>query len=380
MRSLRTPYGSSGDPHDILTVVIAPDSFKGSLASIDVAAALAAGWRSVRPDDLLHLVPLADGGEGTLDAIAAAIPDAVGRAAGTVRGPDGRPVPGRWLELPGAIGVVELAQMSGLPLMGSLDPLGASTSGLGEVIRSAIDAGMRQVIVGLGGSASTDGGAGALAALGLRGSASVLDAGGAALSELTALDRSGLIAPPPDGMLLLTDVSAPLLGSRGAAAVYGPQKGASPAQVEVLDAALLHFARLLGGDVDEPGAGAAGGTAFGLASAFGATIRPGSDYLAELSGVGRLIAEADVLITGEGRFDATSLTGKLVGELVRLAASSGTGTVLVAGSLAVESPAAFTASLVDIAGSLEEALAEPVRWLGFAGAEAARRFPFTPQR
>jgi glycerate kinase len=390
MRSLRTPYGSTGDPHEILTVVIAPDSFKGSLASIEVAAALAEGWRSVRPNDVLHRVPLADGGEGTLDAIAAAVPDAVTRAAGTVRGPDGRPVLGRWLELPGLVGVVELAQMAGLPLMGALDPLGASTFGLGEVIRSALDAGMRRIIVGLGGSASTDGGAGALAALGLRGGADdrrgELDAGGAALASLTAIDRSGLIDPPPDGLLLLTDVSAPLLGQYGAAAIYGPQKGATPAQVEILDAALANFAGLLGagllgagllgGRVDEPGAGAAGGTAFGLASAFGATISPGADHLARLTGVEDLIADADVLLTGEGRFDDTSLDGKLVGRLIAVAAEAGTPVGVVAGSIAGldESPALYTRELVALAGSLDGALADPGRWLVLAGADAARHF------
>ncbi|CAN5379252.1 glycerate kinase [soil metagenome] len=394
MRSLRTPYGSTADPHEILTVVIAPDSFKGSLASIDVAAALAEGWRSVRPNDLLHLVPLADGGEGTLDAIAAAVPDAVTRDAGTVRGPDGRPVRGRWLELPGRVAVVELAQMSGLPLMGSLDPLGASTFGLGEVIRSAIDAGMRRIIVGLGGSASTDGGAGALAALGLRGAVdgrpAALDAGGAALAALTSLDRSGLITPPPDGLLLLTDVTAPLLGPRGAAAVFGPQKGATPADVQDLDAALANFDRVLGfaellgsaeslgAAVDEPGTGAAGGTAFGLASALGATITPGAQYLAELAGVSDLIGRADVLITGEGRFDETSLTGKLVGQLIAVADRTRTPVCLIAGSLEARGPTGFAASLVDLAGSLEAALAEPRRWLRLAGAEAAQRFPSTP--
>lgn len=377
VRSLRTPYGSAGDPHGILTVVIAPDTFKGSLAASEVAAALAEGWRSVRPDDALRLVPLADGGEGTLDAIAAAVPDAVARAAGTVRGPDGRPVPGRWVELPGRVGVVELAQMSGLPLMGALDPLGASTFGLGQVIRSALDSGMRLIIVGLGGSASTDGGSGALAALGLRGGA--LDAGGGALAQLIALDRSGLVARPPDGMILLTDVSAPLLGPRGAAAIFGPQKGATAGHVDVLEASLAHFADLLGGDPHQPGAGAAGGTAFGLAAAFGATIVPGADYLAGLTGVSGLIAEAAVLVTGEGSFDDTSTAGKLVGQLLRIAAVSATPVALIAGSIAapvraVTAATAYSTELVALAGSLEAALAEPARWLSAAGADAARHF------
>ena len=150
-----------------MRVVIAPDSFKGSLPASGVAAAIAAGWRSVRPDDDLQLFPQADGGEGTLDAIADAVPGAKRRDAGLVTGPDLRPTPGEWLELPDGTAVVELAQMSGLPLMRELDAMEATTRGLGEVIAAALDAGATRLIVGLGGSASTDGGAGALVALGL---------------------------------------------------------------------------------------------------------------------------------------------------------------------------------------------------------------------
>ena len=359
-----------------LSVVIAPDSFKGSLGAHDVADAIAAGWSSVRPEDLLTLIPQADGGEGTLQAIEAAVPGAVRRDAGPVTGPDGTPTPGAWLELPDGTAVVELAQMCGLPLMARLDPLGASTVGLGEVIRAALAAGASRLVIGLGGSATTDAAAGALAALGLRGDTS-LTAGGGALAALGLLDRSRLIAPPSGGVTLLTDVSAPLLGPTGAAAVFGPQKGASTDEVVLLEAALTNFAALLGGDHGRPGTGAAGGTAYGFAAAWDARIRPGSDYLSTLTGMPGAVAATDVLITGEGRFDATSGTGKIVGTLIGLAGEYGVRVAVIAGQLAVpplhaDGSPLWACGLADLAGSADAAMADPVRWLRAGGAAAAR--------
>jgi glycerate kinase len=263
------------------------------------------------------------------------------------------------------VAVVELAQSSGLPLMGALDAMGATSRGLGEVIRAALDAGAQSLVIGLGGSASTDAGAGALAALGLR--LGVADGGGA-LTALDAIDRSALRAPPPGGVILLTDVAAPLLGPTGAAAVFGPQKGASPAQVAELDAALSRFAECLGGDPTAPGSGAAGGTAFGFAAAWGADIRPGHAYLAELSGLRAALERADVLLTGEGRFDAQSLGGKVVGELI--AAAQGKTIGVIAGQVTAES-GTWTASLSELAGSADAAMADPARWLRRAGELAA---------
>jgi glycerate kinase len=358
-----------------LQIVIAPDSFKGSLPAHRVAHAIAAGWSSVRPDDVLTLIPQADGGEGTLDAIEAAIPSAVRRDAGQVTGPDGRPTPGAWLMLPDGTAVVELAQMCGLPLAERLDPLGASTVGLGEVIRHALIAGASRLVIGLGGSASTDGAAGALAALGLRGDAS-LTAGGGALGELRYLDRSQLIAAPSGGVTLLTDVAAPLLGSTGAAAVFGPQKGATRAQTTVLDTNLARFAALLGGEVSLPGMGAAGGAGYGFVAAWGAQIRPGADYLSALTGAQEAVARADLLITGEGRFDATSRTGKIVGSLIDLAGRHRVPVAIIAGQLAQiplgsDGRPLRVTSLEDLAGSTDAAMADPVRWLRAAGAAAA---------
>ena len=326
-----------------LKILIAPDSFKGSLAAREAAEAMAAGWRTERPGDRITLIPQADGGEGTLDAIEAAVDGAVRHRVPAVTGPDGRPVDASWLALPGSIAVVELAQSSGLPLMHTLDPLGATTRGLGEVIAAALDAGAQSLLIGLGGSASTDGGAGALDALRGR-------------------------RPPAGGVTLLTDVTSPLLGASGAAAVFGPQKGATPEQVAQLEARLTALAAELGGDPGAAGAGAAGGTAYGFATAWGATIASGADHLAQLTGLDTALATSDVLITGEGRFDEQSLGGKVVGRL--LAKAVGT-TIVIAGQLAIAPPGTGF-GLSALAGSAEAALAEPERWLRVAAAAAAR--------
>jgi glycerate kinase len=359
-----------------LTVVIAPDSFKGSLPAREVAEAIAGGWRSVRGDDELLLLPQADGGEGTLDAVEAAVPGAVRHSVGAVTGPDGRPTAGEWLELPGGVAVVELAQSSGLPLMEVLDPLGATTRGLGEVIRSALDSGARSLVIGLGGSASTDGAAGALAALGLElidEQDEFISDGGGALTRIVDVRRAGLAAAPPDGVTLLTDVTAPLLGPTGAAAVFAPQKGATPQQVAQLDAALAHFARLLGGDPQAPGTGAAGGAGYGFSAVWGARIESGADYLARLSGLTGTISRADVMLTGEGRFDEQSLTGKVVGQLLQAAARADVRAGVIAGQVSAQCDA-WTASLTELAGSVDEAIAHPAAWLRAAGAQAAEEF------
>ncbi|WP_157802306.1 glycerate kinase [Diaminobutyricimonas aerilata] len=356
-----------------MRVVIAPDSFKGSLTAREVAAAIAAGWREQRPDDELVLVPLADGGEGTLDAMEQAMPDAARRSAGTVTGPDGRPVAGEYLALPGGVAVVELAQSSGLPLMGGLDPLHATTRGLGEVIGRALDDGATSIVVGLGGSASTDGGAGALRALGLRlldeHGADVSD-GGAALLEVRTVDRSGL-RPIPGGVTLLSDVTAPLLGPTGAAAVFGPQKGAAEHDVALLDRALAHFASLLGGDPSVAGTGAAGGTGFGLLAAYDARIVSGADHLAALVGLPERIAASDLVLSGEGRFDEQSLGGKIVGRTLATARAAGVPAGVIAGQITT-APPQWGVALTAIAGSVEQAIAEPAKWLEAAGRMAAR--------
>ena len=354
------------------TVVVAPDSFKGTISASAAATAIAAGWRSVWPDDRLVLLPQADGGEGTLDAIEAATDGVVRRSIPDITGPDGRRHTGEWLELPGGTAVVELAQCAGLPLMTTLDALGATSRGLGDVIAAALAAGATSLVIGLGGSASTDGGTGALEALGLRlldVAGQPLPPGGAALTALDRIDATGLASAPAGGVTLLTDVDAPLLGPSGAAAVFGPQKGAHPREVALLDAALERFALVVGGDPVMAGVGAAGGTAFGFVNLWGATIEPGARRIAALSGLTQALATADVVLTGEGRFDSQSLTGKVVGSVLALAGETTAG--IIAGSIDFETET-WTSSLTDLAGSADEAMADPARWLEAAGAEAAR--------
>jgi glycerate kinase len=354
------------------TVVIAPDSFKGTLSATGVADAIADGWRSVHPDDTLVIAPQADGGEGTLDAIEAATAGAVRRSIDDVTGPDGRRTRGEWLELPGGTAVVELAQCAGLPLMRRLDPLGATSRGLGDVIAAALAAGATSLVIGLGGSASTDGGAGALEALGLRlydSKGVSLPPGGGALASLHHIDASRLATPPIGGVKLLTDVDTPLLGRIGAAAVFGPQKGATVGDVLALDAALDRFALIVGGQPMIAGSGAAGGTAFGFANLWGATIEPGARRIAALSGLTTALETADVVITGEGRFDTQSLSGKVVGSVLGLAGDLPVG--IIAGMIELAPESAWSTSLVDIAGSRAAAMTEPARWLREAGVQAA---------
>ncbi|SDD47640.1 glycerate kinase [Sanguibacter gelidistatuariae] len=388
-----------------MRVVVAPDSFKGSVDAAGAAAAIACGWSSIRPGDEVVTVPLADGGEGTLAVIASAVPGGVVHDVPGCTGPDGRPALGRWLSLPGGAAVVELAQVSGLALMTSPDPLGASTRGLGEVIAAALDAGSRSLTIALGGSASTDGGAGALSALGLvlrDAAGAVLPDGGGALPRLETADLTGLRQAPAGGVTLLTDVTNPLLGAYGAAGVYGPQKGASADDTALLEAGLARYAQVLGGSTEVSGAGAAGGAGFGFMLAWGATATPGAAHIATLVGLSGLLAGADVLITGEGRFDATSLQGKVVGEALRFAGeTNGAGvanrsenpneargagtarlrTAVVAGAIPdpgpLEERGVWHCALVDLAGEAR-ALADPEHWLAEAGARAARALDVGP--
>jgi glycerate kinase len=355
-------------------VLIAPDSFKGSISAAAAATALAAGWLAVRPGDQVTTLPLADGGEGTLDVLAATVPGARWRRT-RVTGPGGGPVQCRWLQLPGGTAVVELARASGLPLLDRPDPLGAHTTGLGEVLGRALDLGATRILVGLGGSASTDGGTGALTALGARflGAAGrPLPPGGGALAALAGADLTGLRPPPAGGVTCLADVTAPLLGPDGAAAVFGPQKGADAAQIARLEAGLARLAEVLGGDPAAPGAGAAGGTGYGLAAAWGAGFAPGAAELARLAGLDLALAGADLVITGEGRFDPTSLTGKTTGTVLAAAAAAGVPAALVTGQAGGALPDGVEAvTLAALADGAAPALASPRRWLAAAASRLA---------
>ena len=363
------------DHHAALSVVVAPDSFKGTVTAADAAATIAQGWRQARAHDSVITIPLADGGEGTVAAVAAARSDGVLHRVDDLVGPDGRAVSASWLELdpgtPASTAVIEMASVSGLPMMQQLDPLGATTYGLGQLIAAALDAGCATVIVGAGGSATTDGGSGALAALGLE----LLDdhdrpvpPGGGGLVRLTKINGS---ARRPARLIMLSDVAAPLLGEHGAAAVFGPQKGANADQILILDAALDRFATLMGGATDQPGMGAAGGLGYGLVAGLGATIEPGAPYLAELAGLPAALQNAALVISGEGRFDQTSLGGKVVGYVLAQAAAYGVESMIIAGQLAHRVDQVRAIGLADLAGSTEAALADPLRWLRVAGAVAA---------
>ncbi|MEF3402155.1 glycerate kinase [Agromyces sp. CCNWLW203] len=355
-------------------VVIAPDSFKGTASAADVAAALGRGWRSVRADDEIVTRPMADGGEGTLDAFEAAVPGAR-RMPVTVRGPVSSPVATHWLLLPDGTGVVELAATSGITLLDPLEPFDAHSAGFGEAIADALDAGVERLLLALGGSASTDGGAGALSALGARffdADEQAVALGNRGLGVLAGVDFTGLRPLPPGGALILGDVTNQLLGDDGAAAVFGPQKGADAETVTVLEAGLTRLAGLMP-DVSPsaPGAGAAGGAGFGLL-AWGAVMGGGAVLVAEALGLGGDIALADLVITGEGRFDGQSEGGKAPSEVARLAASNGVPVALVAGAITAE-PRGFAASvaLTGLAGGTEPAMADPLRWLEAAGAQLA---------
>ncbi|MFG3707015.1 glycerate kinase [Micromonospora sp. NPDC047670] len=362
-----------------MRVVVAPDSFKGSVPARDAAAAVADGWRRERPDDEVRLVPLADGGEGTCDVLAEAHPGARWQPA-RVTGPDGRPVRAGWLLLPDGTAVVELAAASGLPLAARSNALGASTHGTGELVAAALaDPGTRRLLVALGGSASTDGGTGALRALGVRlrdARGRDLPPGGGPLSRLASVDLAGLPPPPPGGVACLVDVTAPLLGPDGAARQFAPQKGASAGDVDRLEEGLHRLAGLLGGRPDQPGAGAAGGTGYGLAAAWGAALVAGAATIAEVAGLPAALADADLVLTGEGRFDGQSTRGKIVGHVLAAARDAGVPVHLVAGQVAAPPPPPVVATeeLTTLAGGRPAAMAEPRRWLAAAGSRLARRF------
>lgn len=319
-----------------MRILIAVDKFKGSLSGPDAADALAAGLAG---DDVeIDIVPVADGGEGTVDAALAA---GFERRVAIVTGPTGRPVEAAFAVV-GDCAVIEMAAGSGLALLpGAPQPLAATSRGTGDLIRAALDAGARTIYLGVGGSACTDGGAGVLAALG----AELLDEhgeriadGGAALYALSAIDLSRLDARLAGvDLVLATDVDNPLLGERGTAAIFAPQKGASPGQVVVLEASLRRFVQVLG-DVREDaaalaaeaGSGAAGGVGY-AARLLGARVEPGVEVVQRFTRLDEHIARADLVITGEGSLDEQSLGGKAPVGVAGAAHRAGVPVVAVCG-------------------------------------------------
>ncbi|MEO8456328.1 MAG: glycerate kinase [Chloroflexota bacterium] len=328
--------------HEQMRILIAPQEYKGTLTATEAAAAIAEGARRALPHAELNILPLADGGPGTVEAIVAATGGSFRTTS--VRGPLGQPVDARWGLLPDGTAVIEMAAAAGLTLVqeASRDPRHATTYGVGELIRAALDAGAQSIIVGLGGSATNDGGAGMAQALGVR----LLDAhgddlppGGAALAQLDRIDISAIDSRLARTRVLgATDVRNPLCGAEGASVVYGPQKGATPAVAHELDAALAHYAEVIQRDLgiavaDVPGAGAAGGLGAGLIAFLDADIRLGIDVIAEAVHLADRIRGADVVLTGEGRLDNQTAYGKTVAGVARIAAGEGVPVIALPGSL-----------------------------------------------
>lgn len=357
-------------------MLVAADKFKGSLTAVQVAERVTAGLRHVVPGIEVETLPVADGGDGT---VAAAVAAGFERREVRVTGPLGEPVTAAYA-LRGATAVVEMAEASGLQLLpeGVFAPLTSTTYGSGELLRAALDAGARTIVFGVGGSATTDGGAGMLAALGAR----FLDAdgkpvgpGGGALKDLATADLSGLDARFQDvDLVLASDVDNPLTGPKGAPAVYGPQKGASPEDVAELDAALAHFASVLADAIgsratelaESPGAGAAGGIGYGALVGLGASFRPGIDVMLDVLGFAPALARATLVITGEGSLDEQTLHGKAPAGVAAAARAAGVEVVAVCGRLALP-PEALGRAGIRRAYALTEIEPDTARCIAEAG-------------
>ena len=324
-----------------MKIILAPDSFKDCLSSMEVCTILEDAARQEFGDVEIHSFPMGDGGEGTLEAVLSATGGR--RKTLLVRDPLGRPVEASYALLPNGEAFVEMAQASGLERLSKdeRNPLLTSTYGTGQLIAAALDAGCRRITVGIGGSATTDGGAGMAVALGARlvdANGRELDGRGGDLLKVVRIELDGLDPRLKECVFCVaSDVTNPLCGEHGAAAVFGPQKGATPQMVAELDTGLSHWAELLvGGEKNarEKGDGAAGGLGFGLRTLCGATMSSGARLVAELTGLPEAMDGADVIITGEGRTDEQTLCGKLPAVVASYAHSRGVRCVLISGALA----------------------------------------------
>ena len=371
-----------------MKVVIAPQSFKGSISALDAARAMEEGVARVVTGADTVLVPVADGGDGTLETLVEATNGEIRSA--TVTGPIGKPVMAEWGALgDGETAMIEMARMSGLALLSldERDPLRATTYGLGEVIREALEAGFRSFIVGIGGSATNDAGAGMAQALGVRlldEAGNDLPPGGAALADLHRIDTSGLDARAVEAQFSVAcDVSNPLTGPEGASAVYGPQKGATPEVVAQLDEALKNFAGVVERDIgtsinDVPGSGAAGGLGGGMMAFLGGSLRAGVDIVLDQVGLDNKLEGADLVITGEGQLDFQTVYNKAPIGVAWRAKERGIPVVAISGSLGqgFEDVHAegidAVASIVCAPMSLEEASMRAGELIADAVAEAMR--------
>ncbi len=361
-----------------MRIVIAPQEFKGSLTASQAAAAMAEGARQALPEADLEAVPMADGGPGTVEAVVAATG---GRAVTTtVRDPLGRPVAARWGIIEGKTAVIEMAAAAGLWRLDSeqRDPRVTCTYGVGELVLAALEAGCKRLIIGQGGSATNDGGAGMARALGVRfldGEGGEVPPGGAALARVERIDVSGLDSRVRRcEVIAATDVTNPLCGPEGASLVYGPQKGASAAAARELDAALRRYAEIVERDagvpvLDAAGAGAAGGLGGGLIAFLGARVEPGVEVVAGIVRLRESLRGADLVLAGEGCLDGQTGYGKTVAGVARIAAAEGVPVIVVAGSLGRgwERILAMGVEGVDAivpgTGTLEEAMARPAEML-----------------
>ena len=373
-----------------MKIVIAPDSFKGSLTAVEVADAIAVGVERACPNAEIVSIPLADGGEGTVEALV--------RATGgrVLRHPAADPL-GRTIESffgvlgDGATTVVEMAAASGLPLVPDdlRDPMKTTSYGTGELIRAALNTGCRKLILGIGGSATNDGGVGAIQALGgsFRDAAgSEVGFGGGELSRIRAIDLSGLDPRLKDAEITVAcDVENPLTGDNGASSVFGPQKGATPEMIALLDAGLKNLAavirRDLGRDVENlPGAGAAGGLGAAAVAFLNATLKPGIEIVLEATRFAERLKGADLVITGEGRIDAQTLQGKTVCGVLRLAASEDVPVLALGGGVEADGyklldrGAIAVLPIVNRPMSLQEALEDAPRLLAIAVEQGMRLF------
>ena len=356
-------------------ILIAPDSFKGSATSAQVARALADGWKLARPNDEVVIAPFADGGEGTLDCIENVAAQSL-RIPITVQGATGIEHESSWLLVGGDTSVIEMATLCGITTVDKLDPLGAHSFGLGQAIKAALaDERVREILVAVGGSASTDAGLGALSALGFKGldlEGKELTRGGGDLHRLARVDIPTGLRKPDRGIKILVDVQSPLTGLNGAAHIFGPQKGADAKQVNALDAGLLHFLKVLNVE-DQPGFGAAGGVSCGLAVLLGATIVSGVETIADLIGLQEKIRLSDCVITGEGSFDDQSYRGKAVGYVLEIAKEIERPVMIACGvNKNEESP--LIISLIELAPSVQSAISDSQHWLIECGKGLASRF------
>lgn len=356
-----------------MKIIVATDSFKGSLRSDEAGAIIAGALRESLADAEIIVIPVADGGEGTTDAVVRAAGGEI-RDVG-VTGPLGDPVTAHFGLLPGGrTAVMEMASASGLELVASdrLDPMKATTYGTGELVRAALEAGVQEIILGIGGSATVDGGAGMAQALGYRllaADGSECGRGGVALAKIETIDVGGVSpALRTSRIRVACDVTNPLLGERGAARVFGPQKGATAEAVELLEKGLANLAEVwrregLLDRVDHPGDGAAGGLGAGLRAFCGAEIVSGAELVAEITGFEEAIRGASLLVTGEGRTDQQTAGGKLCAVLATKARHAGARTILISGALHGD---------LDDVGGLFDAVFAAVRDVGTVAEAMAR--------